>query len=97
MAALRRRRSRFASTNSLATSAVCADSLSRESYAGHLAGQIASHVLSLDVLVQPCAAEIYRANVAFGADEDDAVAAAVEDVERRDTTIRQLLGVRRAA
>jgi hypothetical protein len=61
-------------------------------YAGHLVDRLAEHVLTLDVMLAPTAAEIVRANLEIGADDELAVEAALQDAERRDRKIRGLLG-----
>lgn len=58
----------------------------------YLVGRLAGHVETLELLFSPTAAEIFRANVAFGVDEDDAVVAALADVDSRVRRLRSLLG-----
>ncbi len=63
-----------------------------ESYDGFLIDQISGHVETLDCLLGITAAELYRSNVAFGADEDEAIACALHDAGARSDELRALLG-----
>lgn len=55
--------------------------LDQGSYAHALAGQILDRLETLDAALKPTAADRCRANLAYGADEDEAVELALEDVE----------------
>jgi hypothetical protein len=66
--------------------------LASDSYAGFLAWRVAEGLEALDCLLGPTAADVCRANVMFGADETEAVAAALEDVDARTAELQALLG-----
>ncbi len=62
-----------------------------DSHCAYLALRAGFLVECLDTMVHPCAAEIYQANLAFGADEHEAVEAALEDVDRKSAVLARLL------
>jgi hypothetical protein len=61
-------------------------------YTGYLLDQLAGCVEIIAQLVYPTAAEMYAANMFFCGDEDVAVEAALEDVDRRVQDLRRRLG-----
>ena len=63
-----------------------------DSYDGFLVWRIVEQVDGLDAILQPTVADRYRANIAFGAVEDEAVLFALEDVDERTQELRRLLG-----
>jgi len=63
-----------------------------DEYAEYLVGRLASLVESLDCIVSPSAGQIYAANLVFCGDEDEAVEAALGDVDDRVRRLRGLLG-----
>ncbi len=63
-----------------------------ESYDGFLAARIAVHVETIDILTRPTAAQIFRANMAFGADEAEAIFLALAEVEEGSEQLHALLG-----
>lgn len=62
-----------------------------DAYAEHLVDWLAGDVDVLDSMMRPSAGEICAANIRFGADEDEAVVAAVSDVDDRVRHLRSLL------
>jgi hypothetical protein len=67
-----------------------------DEYALHLLCRIATKVEGFDAFLQPTAAEIYRANLAFSGDEQESIDAALEDVDSRARHFRALLGEKAA-
>lgn len=63
-----------------------------DEFAVHLVERIAGRIAILDALFQPTAAQIYQANLAWGAEEDEAAVAALADVDARAWHLRQLFG-----
>jgi hypothetical protein len=65
--------------------------LDAEGYDGFLVRSIADHVETLDVITQPTAHDLYIARLAFGVDEEEAVADAVADIDARRRQLQSLL------
>lgn len=66
--------------------------LGDDDYSGHLGERAAFLVDCLDAMVCPCAAEVYQANLRYGVGEQEAVGAALEDVDRRAAVLARLIG-----
>jgi hypothetical protein len=66
--------------------------LADDSYSALLAARVADGLQDLDCLTQATAAEMFRAGLAFGLEEEQAVAAALNAVDERDRELRNLLG-----
>jgi hypothetical protein len=68
--------------------------LGEDEYAQHLHRCACGRVEVLAQLFWPTAGEVVRGNLGFGADEDEAVRCALEDVDRRVEDLRRRLGVK---
>jgi VIT1/CCC1 family predicted Fe2+/Mn2+ transporter len=67
--------------------------LDGDTYAGFLAWRVANGIEAIDCLLEATAAELFRGNVAFGLDDEEAVAEALATVDARSRTLRRALGV----
>ncbi|MGH2934976.1 MAG: hypothetical protein ACRDL2_10755 [Gaiellaceae bacterium] len=64
-------------------------------YDRHLCDRIAGHVLDLDAVVQPTAADLFRSYITdHELDDGRAAAAALAAVDRRSLQLRHLLGLK---
>jgi hypothetical protein len=61
-------------------------------YIAYLLERIAGHVEAFDAVLQPTAAEMYRANLRLSGDEELSVREALADVDVRVRRLRVLLG-----
>lgn len=61
-------------------------------YAAWMVERIGHHVETLDAMLRPTAAERFRANVAFGCEEQAAVDAALADVDADVRRLHRRLG-----
>ena len=70
--------------------------LAGDEYGSYLVDRLALHVEVLDAFLWATAGEIYQANICVCGDEDESVAAALEDVDDRARRFRALLGEKAA-
>jgi hypothetical protein len=66
--------------------------LGGDGYSTFLAWRVADGLEALDCLLEPTAADLYRGNLAFGLDDEEAVAEALTRVDERNEELRCLLG-----
>lgn len=62
-----------------------------DDYVQHVLRRIAAAVTTLDLMVSPSAAEMYRANVAAGIEDEEALTQALAEADRQTGQLRRLL------